>query len=456
MKINPEIYIEGTIIAFLQRFTQREADAKEIPWDTMRISLNNCVKQGTSYMTVLHRLMQPYYEMYFYGDQEICRSIPGPERVFMDSVIDADGEFCLWASSQNLEAAAEGWGDYMKRCNNDHVSFFFNILIRLISDSCHQDWEKLSDSLKEKLFQAEVCSDPKTDELYCILHALAMIMQQEWTLQKKEEMFIMLRDHWGFMKYVYSIMIRHIVGSRLPNWAALTNAVMQSNDNLPHLDIYYCGLVERMDSLGLDEKKFKKLDNARLKLLEKINRREPSETLYGLCDTIFPEEFQLMMRHRPPSYGELKEENALKDKLMAEMENQTRKLEQQLEEVTLTYKSAIEASIPVDYIVLRFQQIKRIDTAWAIYESLDRLLKRHPAWRKYDVIIHDVLEQRESDEEEKKQNLYADMKTAANKPAKAINIGEFNNHGTYNDYSEATFPSSPYIPHKNMPKIIEE
>lgn len=111
------------------------------------------------------------------------------------------------------------------------------------------------------------------------------------------------------MKHVYSIMIRHIIGCKLPNFAAVTNNVMISNSNLPHLDIFYCALVERMDDLGLDEKKYKKLDDARLKLLERMNRREPSETLYELCDTLFPEEFQLMLRHRPPSYGELKDEN---------------------------------------------------------------------------------------------------------------------------------------------------
>lgn len=456
MNYNPEIYIEDTIISHLRGFTEGNTSVKDTPWDMMRISLNYCIQHGSSYMSILHKLMQPYYELYFYGDAKICKNIPGPEHCFMEEVTARDSEFCLWASNQDLIAAAEGWGDYMKRANNDHVHYFFELLDCLINDSYHQDWNKMSDTLKELLFQAEVYSDYKTDELLCILHALAMIMQQDWTLHKKEEMFALLKCHWGFMKHVYSMMTRHIVGCRLSNFAAVANNVMQSNDNLPHLDIFYCALVERMDSMGLDEKKYKKLDDARLKLLEKINRREPSETLYELCDTLFPEEFQLMLRHRPKSYGELKRENEQKDLLLRRMENQTRELQQQLERVTLSYKTAIEASIPVEEILQRLQAIP-IATAWDIFNKLDRLLKTHPVWRQYDVKIQEALEQRERKEESLKMRLYGNVETCAEKTTSSTNIENFyNQSGTYNDFSEATIHTLPFPHYKDNPKTIEE
>ena len=231
---------------------------------------------------------------------------------------------------------------------------------------------------------------------------------------------------------------------------------MQSNDNLPHIDIFYCALLERMDSMGLDEKKYKKLDDARLKLLEKINRREPSETLYELCDTLFPEEFQLMLRHRPKSYGELKRENEQKDLLLRRMENQTRELEQQLERVTLSYKTAIEASIPVEEILQRLQAIP-IATAWDIFSKLDRLLKTHPVWRQYDVKIQEALEQRERKEESLKMRLYGNVETCAEKTTSSTNIENFyNQSGTYNDFSEATIHTLPFPHYKDNPKTIEE
>ena len=360
---------------------------------------------------MLHTKMQPYYEMYFFGDPQICRNIPGPERVFMEEITRADEDFCLWASNQNLIAAAEGWGDYMKRTNNDHVPYFFGMLDLLISDKYNQDWEELAKELEDTLFKAEVNSDYKTDELLCILHAMTMIMLHDWPLQKKKDVFELLYSHWGFMKHVYSMMIRHIVGCKLPNFAAVANNVMQSNSNLPHLDIFYCALVERMDSMGLDEKKYKKLDDARLKLLEKMNRREPSELLYELCDTLFPEEFQRMLiEHRPPSYKEvkdenerIKEDNRQKDLLLSQMEKQTRNLEKQLAELTETYRKAIEASIPVEDILQRLLK-QSVAMAWDIYGKLDHILKTHPIWRNYDIQIYEAIQQKEEKENKKKEH----------------------------------------------------
>ena len=118
MNYNPEIYIEDTIISHLRGFTEGNTSVKNIPWDMMRISLNYCIQHGSSYMSILHKLMHPYYELYFYGDAKICKNIPGPEHCFMEEVTARDSEFCLWASNQDLIAAAEGWGDYMKRANN--------------------------------------------------------------------------------------------------------------------------------------------------------------------------------------------------------------------------------------------------------------------------------------------------------------------------------------------------
>jgi hypothetical protein len=422
MKVDPNLYIEDMIVTPLRRFADGLSTAKETPWDTMGLCLHNCIQNGSTYMYVLHTLMQPFYEMYFYGEPQLSRSIPGPEHVFMKTVTEADPDFCLWASNQNLIAAAEGWGDYMKRTNNDHIHYFFYLLELLISDKYHQNWEEMAGTLKESLFQAEVYSDYKTDELLCILHGMTMIMLQDWPLQKKKDVFGLLCGHWGFMKHVYSIMTRHIIGCKLPNFAAVTNNVMISNSNLPHLDIFYCALVERMDDLGLDEKKYKKLDDARLKLLERMNRREPSETLYELCDTLFPEEFQLMLRHRPPSYGELKDENQkikdenkIKDLLLSQMELQSRKLEEQLANLTEAYQKAIEASIPVEDILQRLLK-ESVSTAWNIYGQLDHILKTHPIWRNYDIKIYEAIRQKEENENKKKNNVTRIIKISGDHP----------------------------------------
>lgn len=456
MKYDPNKYIEDTIIAHLQRFTNGEAAARDIPWDSMRMSLSHCASQGVSYMTVLHRLMRPYYEMFFYGENDLCRVGPLGGYTFMDAVMSADGEFPVWASSLDLICSAEGWGSYAKRMNRDDAYHYICALEHLVSDSCCIDWQALAEQLKAELFKAEAYSDYKTDELLCIIHALSMMMQQSWTIVKKRKTFELLRDHWGFMKHVYSMMTRLIVGSRLQNFAALANVVMSTNANLPHLEIFYCALTERMDSLGLDEKKFRKLDDARQKMLSRINATKSSEILYELCDTLFPEEFQLMLRHKPKSYGELKEENDRKGLLLKRMENQTHELERQLEELALTYKTAIEASIPVEEIQQRLLRLP-IATAWDIFGKLDRLLKTYPAWRQYDVHIQKVLEQKEAEEEKMRKEMYSNVEAYAKKPVSSTTIGHFyNQNGTYNDFSDATLHALPTPAYQNNSKNIEE
>ena len=62
------------------------------------------------------------------------------------------------------------------------------VLEVLLESDCQQDWQSLSQKLKTMLFKLEVCSDYKTDEVLCVLHAFTMIMQQDCTKEKKQEL----------------------------------------------------------------------------------------------------------------------------------------------------------------------------------------------------------------------------------------------------------------------------
>ena len=413
------------IITHLHRFTEEQVPSKDIPWGDMTLSLDTCIQKGSSYMSTLHNMMQPYYEMYLFCDPKMCKNIPGQERLFMNRVIEADADFSVWASNQDIMAVTEGWGDYMKRTNNDHVDYYFQILECFIDGHFYQDWAIRAEELKNSLFQSEVYSDYKTDELFCILHGLSMIMQQEWSLVKKKDVFELLREHWGYMKHVYSIMIRHIVGCRLQNFAAVANAVMMSNSNCPHLDIFYCALTERMDSLGLDDKRYKKLDDARMKLLGIINRNKPSETLYELCDTIFPEEFQKMLEHRPKSYSEIVDESRQKDEIIRKLKRQTEESLNQIEKLTWQLKTAVEASIPIEDIERELMSLPT-GMAWDIFLKLNELLQSHEIWRKYDRDIRHKLLNRMKGEEDRMHMMLDSVQEVAKKPTYEIVNGDKN------------------------------
>lgn len=378
-----EIYIQEIIIVHLQRMVSGQVSAKELPLQDMEKGLERCINGGRVYMSALHTMMQPYYELYLFGSPKICHFEAPMVRLFMEEVIRNDSDFIHWAYGHDLIAATEGWGDNMKRLKNDHVCYYFCLLEMLISNYPGHDWEKTSTDVKELLFKSEVYSDYKTDELLCVLHAFAMIMQQKWPQNSKKAMFELLRENWGFMKYFYSLMTRHIVGSKLSNFTALNNAVTQNKDNLPYIHIYYCALTERMDSLGLTPKQYEKLEGSRQKLQEFCNRNEPSDILNELCDTLFPEDFQRMLNEtRPKTYIELEEDNQKKDEIIDRMKLQVSQAWDATNRLADTFKNAIESSIPIPDIESRLMTLPA-GTAWDIYNKLEESLRFHDNWRKY-------------------------------------------------------------------------
>lgn len=382
------------------------------------------IKQDEDYGYFLHKQMKPYYKLYLYGDMRLCKANMENVRLFMKEVIEEDRAFGRWASEQDLRAATEGWGDNMKRIEEPkRMNQYFQVLRHLFNTGCQQDWRSLSEGLKEDLFKAEVYSDYKNDELLCALHAFAMVMRQDWTQEMKSEQIDLLFKYWKFLKYYYSIMIRHIIGVKYTRWTDVTNTVMTSSSSFnPHMHIYYCGLTERMDSLGLDFKHYKKLDDIRLQMLAKINSCEPSETLYTLCDAIFPADFQRMLNtHRPKSYGELENENRQKDLLLKELRQQTQETRNQIVRLTKMLKAAVEASIPIEDIERELMSLPA-STAWDIFNSMNELLQDHDTWRRYDRDIRKKLKARFSEGEAKRDKLYEDVEKAANNAGKTIEV----------------------------------
>lgn len=415
-----EDHIKDSIIDPLKKVENGLISPDKLPWGNMWNMLNYCIDGGMAYMAPLHRMMQPYYKMFVWGDDRLCTYNLHDVRQFFTTLAMADTDFHIWAEQQDLIAAAEGWGACLKRMNNDHVGYYFDVLNLLVDCGCNFDWSDLSEKLKEILFRAEVYSDYKTDELFCVLHAFSMIMQQDWTQQKRQSNLKLLLDYWGFLKYYYSVMIRHIVGTRLSNFTALSNAVTQTNTNHPHLLIYYCALMERADSFGLDKKKQQKLDNACMRIKDIVDQNEPSDILYELCDTLFPEDFQRMLNeHRPKSYSELEDENKRQEQIIKQMSEQSAKMNKDYEQMVITLKAAVEASIPVGYIEQQLMSFPP-HTAWDMFRRLNDFFEESEVWRKYDLGIRRKLKDRMLESEQKADRLLNALDELKDKPSEII------------------------------------
>ena len=345
-------YIQDSIINHLERLMGNNEVEDINLWEKYGLK-GLTPKKDSVYRSLLHTMMVPYYQMYLNGDIQLCCAGSRLESIGreMAHVIADDEHFGSWASEQNLITSAECWGDNMKYFEKEskRIYRFFHVLELLLHSDCQQDWKRLSGELKEMLFKSEVCYDYKTDEVLCVLHAFTMIMQQDWTKEKKLEEFNLLHQHWLFLKHYYSVMTRHIIGVKWTKFSKVTETVLTASQAFkPHMHIYYCGLMDCVDELHLDRRHQREMDKIVVLMQEELNRCEPSDLLYELCDAIFPEDFQRMLReNRPKSYKEVEDENRRKDEFIKQIQKQNKQLKSDLDATKEVLEKMILSSIPI-------------------------------------------------------------------------------------------------------------
>ena len=379
-------YIQDSIINRLERMMGNEEVEEVNLWEKYDPE-GYSLKNDSAYKSLLHTMMVPYYKMYLNGDTRLCCAGAKLESIgrWMAEIIVDDDLFGSWASGQDLITSAECWGDNMKHFEKEtrRIYRFFHVLEVLLESDCQQDWKSLSDELKEMLFKAEVCYDYKTDEVLCVLHGFTMIMQQEWLKEKKKELLNLLNQHWLFLKHYYSVMTRNFIGVKWTKFSKVAETVMSASQSFkPHMHIFYCGLMDCVDELHLDRKHQREMDKIIAQMQEELNRCEPSELLYELCDTLFPEDFQRLLReHRPKSYKEMEDESHKKDELIRQIQKQNKQLTNDLNETKEVLQQMILSSIPIADVDAELEQYPPT-MAWELLCKLNEspILNAVEAW----------------------------------------------------------------------------
>ena len=422
-------YIQDSIINRLERLMGNNGVDDVNLWEKYG-SKGLTPQKDSVYRSMLHAMMVPYYKLYLNGDTRLCCAGSKLESIGheMAQVIADDDQFGSWASEQNLIASAEGWGDNMKHFEKEskRIYRFFHVLELLLQSDCQQDWKSISQELKEMLFKAEVCYDYKTDEVLCILHAFTMIMQQEWTKEKKQEQFQLLNNQWLFLKHYYSVMTRHIIGVKWTSFRKVAETVMSASQSFkPHLHIFYCGLMDCVDELHLAPARQRRMDKVILLMQEELNRCEPSELLYELCDTLFPEDFQRMLReHRPKSYKEVEDESHKKDELIQEMRVQTQHMHDELSKTQELLQQMVLSAIPIEDVDKELMKYPP-GLAWDMLRDLNAnvLVNVQRAWRENYPALLEKHRQRLFEPINQQQDLTDAMKKVAERPANSYNYG---------------------------------
>lgn len=419
--INIKDYIQDSVISPLERLMNGDNGEPGVNLYEKYHLQGGYPPKDSNYKSVLHEMMLPYYDMYLNGDYQLCKPNMEFIRLQMKRAIDDDDQFGKWASEQDLIISAEGWGDNLKRIPEDEriKKQYFYVLKALLQADCQQDWHQLSEELKEMLFKAEVYSDYKTDEVLCVLHAFTMIMQQDWTKEKKTENLELLRQQWKFMKHYYSVMTRHIVGVKWTQFDKVAETVMKSSQSFkPHMHIFYSGLIDCVDEMVLDKKHQRKMDKICSQMQEEITRYEPSDLLYELCDAIFPEDFQRLLReNRAKSYKEIEDESNQKDELIRQLKNQSDRTRKELEKSKEIIEKMVLSSIPIEDIDAELEHYPA-GSAWDMLIKLNAnpIINMQKAWREHYPTLIEKYRERLFGPIEQQKNLTEAMMKVAERP----------------------------------------
>lgn len=382
-------YIQDSIVNPLERLMGR--DVEEVSLYQKYFLRGGYPPKDATYKSLLHEMMLPYYKMYLMGDSRLCCAGARLEFIGrkMAEVIADDDLFGRWASEQDLIVAAECWGDNMKLFEKEdkRIYRFFHVLEMLFESNCQQDWAGISESLKEMLFKGAVCYNYKTDEVLCVLYSYTMIMHQDWPREKKKEQLELLSHQWLFMKHYFSVMTRNIIGVRWTSFKKVAETVLSASQSFkPHMHIFYCGLMDCVDKLDLDRRHRRELDKVIVQMQEELNRiKDHSELLYELCDALFPEDFQRLLReHRPKSYKEVEDESQKKDELILNLREQNKRACKELDKSKEIIEKMVLSSIPIEDVDSELEQYPP-GTAWDMLKDLNAnpVISMQRAWREH-------------------------------------------------------------------------
>lgn len=411
MAYNKQYYIDSQITIFLRQLANGEIADKDVNWIELRNVVRRCREIGI--MDELHRQLQPYYEMFLFADTKLINEKNYNCFRFIIDCAKEDDQFASWAEQFELDAITEAWADYLRRADMS-IGYYQSLVYILLEGGYNTNWHQLTETLKNDLHEAEVYSDYKTGELIAFLHGVAMLMSTSWDDVKKMDLFDLLCNNWEFLKHFYSVMIRRVIGCRLPNFSAVANLLVQQTKYHHYIHIFYCALCYRESTLNLGKSQKKSLEKQMNRIHNIIDNTIPSDDLNELCDTLFPEDFQRMLdEFRPETREQVERE---RNKLRYEVGLLT----DQMTAMANRLKEALENSVPIPEIE---KQLLRLTPGAALdlCGKMTLMLSDNKAWMTSMPEIKEKILKKKEEQDHKLAELLQQM---AGKTPVAVTAGQ--------------------------------
>ena len=371
--------IQQDIICPIEEYLAGRISESDIEWYEWNYALYNL--RRSDYWAVREALT-PYYRKFMMADKDFFRN--GSTDTHLKNAllksIEREGRYAGRIFNDiDVVKCAEDWAVQLL-ADNHEPRYFFMLLQTILMRDYKPDWNAVYEELKKKLAKAKSFGNFKTHEMYCLLMGVTMIERTSLPREKKVELVGLMRRHWQFIKYMYSVLIHYIVGLKVDNFAAVANSVCKKS-SYPFMHWFYKAFNENFDVLcpeGLiDPHSGKSVREQALihkkKMEDIIKSTKPSTDLDELFGILFPKVIKDVLRQsRPKTYEELE----------AAVDDLTSRYNKVLEQLANAVKDVESDKISADDLTAAFLRFPT-QLALSFYGSISTLLALNPTWQKY-------------------------------------------------------------------------
>lgn len=364
---------------------------KEVDWWQLKSCAYNIRHEDDRGFWEVREALTPYYHRLLMADKGFFRNgnSDSQAKTSLQKLLEGEGHYAgRILNDANLVQAAENWAEQLMSDNHDPKFFLWMMKIMLERDF-HTDWDAVYDSLKGKLAKAQLSGNYKLSEMHCLLMGVTMIELTKFPRVKKNELFEQLRKNWGFMKYIYSVLINYIVGLQFDNFAALANTVCNRKASRPYMHLFYKAFKTKYKTLcpeGLIDphngESVRLQAERHLDKMEQIIKSTPqSEALNELCGILFPKVMEEVLKQsRPKTYEELE----------AAVDDLTSRYNKVLEQLTNAVRDVESDKISADDLTAAFLRFPT-QLALSLFGSMSTLLALNPTWQRYAPRIQELI-----------------------------------------------------------------
>ena len=390
------------------RMTQDELEACDWKWALYDLRKND-------YWGV-RKALTPYYRRFLMCDKAFFRN--GSTDTFLKNAllksIEREGRYVGRDFNDiDLVKCAEAWAVQLM-ADNHEPRYFFILMQEILMRDFKPDWNAIYEELKKKLANARNFGNFKTHEMYCVLMGITMIERTDLPREKKDELVMLLRRHWQFIKYMYSVLIHYIVGLKVENFAAVANSACKKT-SYPFMHWFYKAFNENFDALcpeGLmDPHSGKSVREQALvhkkKMENIIKSTKPSADLDELFAILFPKVINDVMRQaRPKTYEELE----------ADIDDLTSRYNKVLSQLTNAVRDVETDKISPEDLTAAFLRLPTV-LALSYFGTMSALLALNTTWQKYAPQIQEQILSKQKEQLNKQDKMIEEVEKAANKPS---------------------------------------